>query len=135
MRYCKLISTNKIIGKQSGGHKQEHLSVLIQNAITEGYDESEITAFFEDRPRPSVYHNMHDGIDWIEDADLKEAGDVEALRREGIQEEQAASGLKKITVSKAFEKIDQIFENKTTVAQVRTATVLALKKMIPYILE
>ena len=61
--------------------------------------------------------------------------DIEESRINEIEVEKNTVGLKEITIQDAYDKIDQIFEGATTIAQLRTATVNVLKKMIPYILR
>jgi hypothetical protein len=58
----------------------------------------------------------------------------EDQRKDDISNEIESSGLRKITVAQAHGKIDQIFEDVTTVAALRAATVTALKKIIPFII-
>lgn len=88
---------------------------------------------------PSQYHTlMSDNSGWEitpENQTLKDVGDAENLRLSEIVIEQEAAGLKKIKIAAALDKIDQIFADKTTAAQIRSATILALKKMLPYILR
>lgn len=63
------------------------------------------------------------------------AKDIENVHIAEIEVEKENAGLKNITVAQAHEKIDQIFEGATTIALLRAAIIMALKKMIPYILR
>jgi len=52
-----------------------------------------------------------------------------------IETEQKTLGLRKITVKIAHDKIDAIFDDKTTVTQLRTAIIKAFKLVVVYILK
>ena len=68
-------------------------------------------------------------------ANRQEEEDIEEARLAEVGVAKNTAGLNKITAQQAYDKIDQIFEGATTIAQLRTATVTALKRMIPYILR
>lgn len=88
---------------------------------------------------PTTYHTvMPDNSDWeltAENAVQKEADEIEASRIAGIEQEKELSGLKKVTVAQAHAKIDQMFMDKTTIAQLRTATVRAFKLLSTFVLK
>jgi hypothetical protein len=65
---------------------------------------------------------------------LKEADEIEITRVSEVESEKETSGIKKITVVQAHNKIDQIFDEATTVAELKASTKIVLKKMIPFIL-
>ena len=65
----------------------------------------------------------------------KDVADAESVRVFDLETEKESVGLRKITVTQAHDKIDQIFDSATTVAQLKNATVLALKKIIPFVID
>ncbi len=60
---------------------------------------------------------------------------TELQRATDVEAEKESAGLRQITVAQAHDKIDQIFDSASTVAQLKTATVLALKKIIPFVIN
>ena len=61
--------------------------------------------------------------------------DAESLRQEGIEAGKMASGLKEISIDQANTYIDNQLDDATTIAQLREATKVVLKKMIPFLLQ
>lgn len=59
---------------------------------------------------------------------------AETLRLNEIFSEKEAAGFKQITIQQANDKIDQIFESVSTISQMKDATILVLKKIVPYII-
>lgn len=59
----------------------------------------------------------------------------EIARKQRIDEEQESSGLKKVTIEQAHDKIDQIFSDTTTVPQLRNACMQAFKIVVSFILR
>ena len=59
---------------------------------------------------------------------------IELQRLTDVETEKESAGLKQITITQAHSKIDQIFDEATTIAQLKVATKVALKKIIPYII-
>lgn len=109
------------------------VGIICDSSVQKGYPvvDGEIIG------RPSEWHTLNN-LTWEitpENQILKDEEESESARLTGIKTERESAGLKKITIAQAIEKIDQIFADKTTVAQVRSATILALKKMMPYILK
>lgn len=51
-----------------------------------------------------------------------------------LETERESTGIRNLTVEQAHDKIDQIFNGATTVAGLRTATVVALKEIIPFVI-
>jgi len=64
----------------------------------------------------------------------QQAIDDKKVRIDEIAEEQKTAGLKGITIQEAKDKIDQIFDSATTVAEVKAATVKTLKKILSHII-
>jgi len=101
---------------------------LDHDGVVTGYGKNRLTA---------EQIKMDDDDQRIVDYETKKQDKIaqEKNRQKEINQEKSTTGLKNISVQSAHNKIDEIFENATTVAALRTATVIALKKIIPYVLE
>jgi hypothetical protein len=88
-------------------------------------------------PCPSKWHTL-EGLTWVitsENQALKDAFDVETQRISEIEVEKTSAGFRRITVQQAHNKIDEIFDAVTNMAELREATRSALKKIVPFIIN
>jgi len=60
---------------------------------------------------------------------------AEKNRVNEIEAERATSGLRKITIDQAYDKIDQIFLGATTIALLRSACIRAFKILVVFIIK
>lgn len=99
-------------------------------------DDGNITGFSKFRATPEQEKIAPESDEWNDYLDSVTAKkDAEAQRIVDIESEKESSGLKNITVSEAHAKIDQIFADKTTVAQLRTACIKAFKILVAFVIK
>jgi hypothetical protein len=121
-----------LASRKKGEAESDWLERVFAKATPEGVG-------YQDTEDENLIGNI-DILSWNEtgayiDPSKQDAIDSEDQRLAEIEDAQEASGFRKKSVAEAHEKIDKIFENATTVEQLRSDCIQAFKIIATFILK